>query len=113
MNVSFRINHTFDGDLVIALVHPDNTVIPLVTNRGSSGVNFGTGTHNCAGVPTVIDDQAATAISAGRRAFAGSFRPESPLSALNGKPSNGTWNLRIQDTAGVGHWHSRLRQART
>ena len=101
VNVSFRINHTFDGDLVIALVHPDNTVIPLVTNRGSSGVNFGTGTLNCAGVPTFIDDQAASAISAGSAPFAGSFRPESPLSALNGKPSNGTWNLRIQDTAGV------------
>lgn len=100
VNVSFRINHTFDGDLVIALVHPDNTVIPLVTNRGSSDDNFGTGTLNCAGVPTLIDDQAATAISAGSAPFAASFRPESPLSALNGKPSNGTWNLRIQDTAG-------------
>ncbi|HEV7473039.1 MAG TPA: carboxypeptidase regulatory-like domain-containing protein [Pyrinomonadaceae bacterium] len=101
VNVSFRINHTFDGDLVIALVHPDATVIPLVTNRGSSGANFGTGPLSCAGVPTNIDDQAATAISAGSAPFAASFRPESPLSALNGKPSNGTWNLRIQDTAGV------------
>ena len=101
VNVSFRINHTFDGDLVIALVHPDATVIPLVTNRGSSGANFGTGPLTCAGVPTVMDDQAATAISAGSAPFAASFRPESPLSALNGKPSNGTWNLRIQDTAGV------------
>ena len=100
VNVSFRLDHTFDGDLTIALVHPDNTVIPLVTNRGSSGQDFGTGTNDCAGVPTVIDDQAATAISAGSAPFAGSFRPESPLSALNGKPSNGTWNLRIQDTAG-------------
>ncbi len=100
VNVSFRLDHTFDGDLTIALVHPDNTVIPLVTNRGSSGVNFGTGTLDCAGVPTVIDDQAAVAIAAGSAPFAGTFRPESPLSALNGKPSNGTWNLRIQDTAG-------------
>jgi subtilisin-like proprotein convertase family protein len=99
VNVSFRLDHTFDGDLTIALVHPDGTVIPLVTNRGSSGVNFGTGTLDCAGVPTLIDDQAATAISAGSAPFAASFRPESPLSALNGKPSNGTWNLRIQDTA--------------
>src|SRR6185295_1390942 len=100
VNVSFRINHTFDGDLQISLVHPDNTVIPLATNRGSSGANFGTGTLDCAGVPTVFDDQAATAISAGSAPFSASFRPESPLSALNGKPSNGTWNLRIQDTAG-------------
>jgi subtilisin-like proprotein convertase family protein len=101
VNVSFRLNHTFDGDLRISLVHPDGTVIPLVTNRGSSGANFGTGTLDCAGVPTVIDDQAATAISAGGAPFAGSFRPESPLSGLDGKPSNGTWNLRIQDTANL------------
>jgi subtilisin-like proprotein convertase family protein len=101
VNVSFRINHTFDGDLRISLVHPDNTVIPLVTNRGSSGANFGTGSNNCSGVPTLIDDQAAVAITAGAAPFAGSFRPESPLSALNGKPSNGTWNLRVQDTANL------------
>lgn len=102
VNVSFRINHTFDGDLTIALVHPDNTSIPLVTTRGSSGANFGTGTNNCAGVPTFIDDQAPTAIAAGAAPFtATSFRPESPLSALNGKPSNGTWKLHIVDTANL------------
>lgn len=101
VNVSIRLNHTFDGDLTIALVHPDNTVIPLVTNRGGGGDDFGTGTNNCSGTGTLIDDQAATAISAGAAPFTGSFRPESPLSALNGKPSNGTWNLRIQDTATV------------
>jgi len=101
VNVSFRINHTFDGDLRISLVHPDATVIPLVTNRGSSGINFGTGTNSCAGVPTLIDDQATVAITAGTAPFAGSFRPESPLTALNGKPSNGTWNLRVQDTASL------------
>jgi len=101
VNVSFRLNHTFDGDLRISLVHPDNTVIPLVTNRGSSGANFGTGANSCAGVPTLMDDQAAVAITAGAAPFAGSFRPESPLSALNGKPSNGTWNLRVQDTANL------------
>jgi len=101
VNVSFRLNHTFDGDVRVSLVHPDNTVIPLVTNRGSSGANFGTGPNDCSGTPTVIDDQAATAISAGAPPFAASFRPESPLSALNGKPSNGTWKLRVQDTANV------------
>ncbi|HEV7949249.1 MAG TPA: proprotein convertase P-domain-containing protein, partial [Glaciihabitans sp.] len=101
VNVSFRINHTFDGDLRISLVHPDSTSIPLVTNRGSSGANFGTGPNSCAGVPTFIDDQAATAVSAGAAPFAASFRPESPLSALNGKPSNGTWKLHIVDTANL------------
>ena len=100
VNVSIRTNHTFDGDLAFSLVHPDNTTVPLITNRGSSGANFGTGTNSCAGTPTTLDDGAATAISAGTAPFAGSFRPESVLSALNGKPSNGTWKLHVADTAG-------------
>ncbi|MFM9904214.1 MAG: carboxypeptidase regulatory-like domain-containing protein [Pyrinomonadaceae bacterium] len=99
VNVSFRANHTFDGDLQFKLVHPDGTIVPLVTNRGSSGVNFGTGANDCSGVPTFIDDQATTAISAGTAPFAGSFKPETVLSALNGKVSNGIWKLRVIDTA--------------
>jgi subtilisin-like proprotein convertase family protein len=99
VNVRFRLNHTFDRDLIISLVHPDNTVVTLVSRRGSSGVNFGTGTNDCAGTPTVIDDQAATAIAAGTAPFAGSFKPDSPLSVLNGKASNGTWKLRVSDVA--------------
>ena len=99
VNVSFRINHTFDGDLLISLVHPDGTVVQLVNRRGSSGQNFGTGANDATGTPTAIDDQAATAISAGTAPFSGSFRPESPLSVLNGKPSNGAWKLRVTDNA--------------
>jgi subtilisin-like proprotein convertase family protein len=101
VNVSFRRNHTFDGDLTISLVHPDGTVVQLVNGRGGSGDNFGTGANDCSGTPTVIDDQASTAISAGAAPFAGTFKPESPLSVLNGKPSNGTWKLRVVDNAAV------------
>jgi len=74
----------------ISLVAPDNTTVPLATNRGSSGQNFGTGNNDCTGVHTVFDDAAATAISAGAAPFAGSFKPESPLQLMNGKPVNGT-----------------------
>ena len=99
INVRVRLNHTFDSDLVISLVAPDNTIVPLAANRGGSGDNFGTGANDCSGTPTIFDDSAATAISAGTAPFAGTFRPESVLSAMNGKPSNGTWKLRVQDTA--------------
>jgi subtilisin-like proprotein convertase family protein len=101
VNASFRINHTYDGDLSISLVHPDGTIVTLVNRRGGSGDNFGSGSTDCSGTPTVIDDQAATAIAAGSPPFAGSFRPDSPLSALNGKLSNGTWKLRVVDNAAV------------
>jgi subtilisin-like proprotein convertase family protein len=101
VNVKFRLNHTFDADLTISLVHPDNTVVILVAGRGGSGDNFGTGANDCSGTPTIIDDQASTAIGTVAAPFAGTFRPEALLSILNGKPSNGIWKLRIVDNAGA------------
>ncbi|MGB8506837.1 MAG: proprotein convertase P-domain-containing protein, partial [Pyrinomonadaceae bacterium] len=100
VNVSVRLNHTFDGDLRIDLVHPDGvTIVNLVNRRGSSGANFGSGTNNCAGTPTVFDDQAATLITAGAPPYVGTFKPEGSLAALNGKTTNGTWKLRVNDNA--------------
>jgi subtilisin-like proprotein convertase family protein len=99
VNVRVRINHTYDADLNISLVHPDNTTVLLSVARGESSDNFGTGSNDCAGTPTIFDDQAATAISAGTAPFAGSFRPDGSLATLNGKPANGTWKLHIEDTA--------------
>jgi subtilisin-like proprotein convertase family protein len=99
VNVRIRLNHTFDSDLVIALVHPDGSTINLAANRGSSGDNYGSGATSCAGTFTVFDDSAATAIGSGTAPFAGTFKPEQPLAALNGKPTQGTWKLRVNDTA--------------
>ena len=99
VNVEVRIDHTYDSDLVISLVHPDNTVVLLANKSGSSGDNFGSGNTDGTGVNTVFDDSAATAVSAGAAPFAGSYRPEAPLSGLNGKSLAGTWTLRVQDTA--------------
>ncbi|MBL8115724.1 MAG: proprotein convertase P-domain-containing protein [Acidobacteria bacterium] len=97
--VKVRANHTFVGDVEFSLVHPDGTVVLLSDNRGGSGDNFGTGANDCSGTKTVFDDGAATAIAAGTAPFAGTFRPDGALSALNGKPIAGTWNIRVQDTA--------------
>lgn len=98
VNVRIRLNHTFDGDLIMSLVAPDGTAVPLSNNRGGSGDNFGSGANNCSGTFTVFDDSATTAISSGVAPFAGTFKPDSLLSALNGKQMNGMWKLRITDT---------------
>ncbi|HEY9281902.1 MAG TPA: M36 family metallopeptidase [Pyrinomonadaceae bacterium] len=98
VNVRFRLNHSFDGDLEIRLIAPDGTAVLLADNRGGSGDNFGTGANDCSGTQTLFDDSAAALISAGVAPFANSFRPESPLAALNGKQMNGVWKLRITDT---------------
>ncbi len=92
VTVTVNVTHTFDGDVSLSLIAPDGvTTVPLVTRRGSSGDNF---------IGTVFDDAATTAISAGTAPFTGSFRPESPLSVLNGTPSYGNWTLKAVDSAG-------------
>jgi subtilisin-like proprotein convertase family protein len=100
VTVSLHLAHTWDGDLVISLVGPDGTTAVLANRRGDGGENYGTG---CAG-RTTFDDAASTAIGEGAAPFAGSFRPDQPLSVFEGKTGaaiNGTWRLRIEDQAGL------------
>ncbi|HEY3492477.1 MAG TPA: proprotein convertase P-domain-containing protein, partial [Solirubrobacterales bacterium] len=99
VNVRVRLNHTFTGDLVVSLIGPDGTTSVLSNRRGGGGDNFGSGANSCSGSPTTFDDSAATAISAGTAPFNGSFKPDSPLSAFNGKPTAGIWKLRVSDQA--------------
>lgn len=104
VNVKVRLNHTFDGDLTISLVAPDNTVVTLAAQRSNpndGGDNYGTGNNDCSGTPTIFDDAAAVSISTGAPPFASTFRPESPLAALNGKSIAGTWKLRVSDAAAL------------
>ncbi|MGD0651032.1 MAG: Ig-like domain-containing protein [Verrucomicrobiia bacterium] len=98
VNVTVRLNHTYDGDLTIAIQHPDSTEVVLAEGRGGSGDNFGTGTCGAGEVRTTFDDEAANPISAGSAPFAGSFRPEGVLTNLDSKPVNGTWRLRVTDS---------------
>jgi subtilisin-like proprotein convertase family protein len=81
--------HTYDGDLVISILHAGTTV-DLSNRRGGSGNNF---------IGTIFNDSAALPISAGSPPFTGSFRPETPLAAFNGSSPNGSWTLTIADEA--------------
>jgi len=100
VTISLYVTHTFDGDLQMTLISPDNTSVPLVLNRGGGGDNFGA---SCSpdSSRTTFTDSAGISIVSGAAPFVGSFRPESPLSAFAGKPPsqrNGTWRLQISDT---------------
>jgi subtilisin-like proprotein convertase family protein/subtilisin family serine protease len=88
INVTVNITHTWDEDLDVFLISPTGTRVELFTDVGSSGDNF---------TNTVLDDQAATLISAGAPPFTGTFRPEGSLAALNGQNANGTWTLELTD----------------
>ena len=100
VNVSVRLNHTFDADLDLSLLDPFGRQVDLSSDNGGAGDNYGTGANDCTGTPTTFDDEAATAITAGTAPFAGSFRPEQPLSAFDGRGMNGTWTLRVTDDLG-------------
>jgi subtilisin-like proprotein convertase family protein len=90
INVLVTVAHTNVGDLELYLVAPNATQIPLALRRGGTGDNF---------TNTLFDDAAAGSISTGTAPFTGSFKPETPLSALNGMLSNGTWMLKAKDLA--------------
>ena len=90
VNVKVNFTMTFDGDLDVFLLGPDGTRVELFTDVGGAGANF---------TNTILDDQAATAITAGTAPFTGSFRPEGTLSSFNGKSGNGTWTLEVSDDA--------------
>jgi len=89
VNVTVNVTHTYDGDLVFTLIHPDGTRIQLANRVGSSNDNF-TG--------TIFDQQASTSITDGSAPFTGSYQPSAgDFSTLNYKSQTGTWTLEIID----------------
>ena len=97
IDVSLDISHTYDADLDVTLIAPNGTRVELFSDVGGGGANF---------VGTVLDDEASTAIQTGAAPFTGRFRPEGPLSVLDGLDTVGTWTLEIRDDAGHRRWHS-------
>ncbi|MHC4633992.1 MAG: M4 family metallopeptidase [Planctomycetota bacterium] len=89
VNVKLNITHTWDSDLEVFLIAPDETRVELFTGVGSGGDNF---------FDTILDDEATTAIISGSAPFTGSYQPEGNLSELCGTSVAGIWMLEITDT---------------
>lgn len=110
VNVDFIMRHTWQGDIIVRLQHPDGTSItlmdrpgvPQVSTVGFSADNFGNPTT---GVPFFWDDEAANiydspaVASPGITNPTGNWRPEQLLSAFDGKTKAGTWTLLVSDRA--------------
>ena len=99
VTVTLSIAHTFDGDLTIQLISPAGTTVNLSDRNGGNGNFFN----------TVFDDDAPTPIASGVAPFNGVFRPDQPLSTLNGAAITGAWKLFVVDNAPVDigsiqHW---------
>lgn len=90
VTVRVNITHTWMEDLKVYLRHPGGTLVTLAELRGGDGDGY---------VNTIFDDAAATAIAAGTAPFTGAYRPESPMSGLNGLAPNGAWQLEACDNA--------------
>jgi subtilisin-like proprotein convertase family protein len=88
LNVQLDISHSRAQDLDVYLIAPDGTRIELFTDVGGNGDNFS---------GTILDDEAATAITNGSAPFVGSYQPEGLLSVLDGTSTAGTWTLEITD----------------
>ena len=92
VEVHLDITHTYVGDLIADLISPQGSSVRLVYRRGGSGDNF-TG--------TIFDDSASTSIRNGTAPFTGRYRPEEPLSELEGESIMGTWILKVVDVGAV------------
>jgi len=90
--VQVSVAHVDDADVDLYLAAPGGTR-ELSTDNGGAGDDYN---------GTIFVDSAATAITAGTAPFTGRFRPEQPLAALSGTPSDGAWSLRAADDAGNG-----------
>jgi len=76
LRVRVDITHTFQGDLEVALIGPDNTTVLLHNRTGASADN----------IQTVYADLTV---------------PAQALAAFTGKAINGAWKLRVRDLAAL------------
>lgn len=90
INCTIQVEHYWDEDLNIYLVH-NGTSVELTTHNGSSGDHYWN---------TVFDDEAQTPIQ-GQMAegapFTGSYQPEGILAHFDGQEMSGIWTLQITD----------------
>jgi len=99
MNIGIRIDHTADADLNIYLVSPKGKFVELSTDNGGAGNDYGDGRNDCRGARyAVFNDEAGRSIRQGSAPFVpGHFRPQTPLSALDGDRIGGIWRLMVLD----------------
>ncbi len=88
LDVMVNITHSWVEDVALKLESPAGTVIDLIKGVSGSGTSF---------EGTIFDDDAFLSIVEASAPFAGSFRPETPLSTFNGELALGEWKLHVAD----------------
>lgn len=100
VNVTVDIDHTWDQDLTITMISPEDRRVVLVDKEGGSRDDFRA---------TTFDDEAEMSITDASAPFSGIFRPEGNLSDFYNKLAGGRWSLEIRDNAThdggwLNHW---------
>jgi subtilisin-like proprotein convertase family protein len=114
LDVKVRIAHTVDDELNIYLVSPTGRFVELSTDNGGTGDDYGAGSVSCSGLRTTFSDEAGTRIQDGAPPFLGRFRPQTPLSRLDGRSVRGVWRLQVfddnaGDTGVLGCWQLKVK----
>jgi cysteine-rich repeat protein len=85
------VSHTYDADLDITLKSPAAAAgIDITSDNGTNGDNY---------TNTVFSDLCVPLVVNGTAPFSACYKPEAPLSAFVGQPSNGAWVLGVGDDA--------------
>jgi subtilisin-like proprotein convertase family protein len=97
VSVSVNITHTFIGDLLIQIQHPEGSFVNVWLGNCGSNDDI-----------NITFQDGAPAISCGTPT-SGTFSPANPLSAFNGLSAQGNWNIAIvdffaQDTGFLNSW---------
>lgn len=93
VDATLRATTNDSEDLRVVLASPGGAMADLISFRphnATTNDNLGTGPA-CGGTPTTLDDEAAVSIGVTppQSPYAASYKPESPLSALDGGPAAG------------------------
>jgi gliding motility-associated-like protein len=112
-SIYFNMEHSFVGDITIAIICPDGSVMSIFPEAGGSGTYLGEPVDLDNGVPGVGYDYSFSPNSTGGSWMdflagggagtipAGDYEPEGSFNDLIGCPLNGTWTLEVCDIVGA------------
>ncbi|MFN0216275.1 MAG: choice-of-anchor L domain-containing protein [Saprospiraceae bacterium] len=94
-SVCLNINHSWDDDLDIFLIAPNETIVELSTDNGAYGDNY---TNTCFS-PSALEEirRGFPFAPASLAPFTGTFQPEGSWNDILGTPITGTWKLGVLD----------------
>lgn len=112
-NIYFNMEHSFVGDITIAVICPDGSVMSIFPEAGGSGTYLGEPVDLDNGVPGVGYEYSFSPNSTGGSWMdflgggggvtipAGDYAPDGSFADLIGCPLNGAWTLEVCDIVGA------------